>query len=214
MPLRAMPSGADPPHRATQILSTARAPDGRGCTAYGTGLAVGGGLVLTAAHVLLAPADLRAACGFARAVPVRVDVTFAAGAHIARVLAQGRRIDAPRMHFAAAGDYAVLRVDVPMHSAPLQACAGSAYPGEEVRIVTRAGVVTAAVAATQSATGEDAGYVDLDRLVANGDSGAGVLDARAGCVLGLISHRFPEPRPQVTRMTPVVAFVADWRRAR
>ncbi len=213
--------------RAATVISAIR-PVGRlACESHGTGFAVGAGLVLTAAHVLLDRADVVQGCKLPRWAldrfrsrsgdPFALRVALRGRPAVAASLvATGLRgLSAQGMSFAASGDFAILQAASVASGEELHACDGVPAPNRVVLVVLPTGLVKTKVAATQSGkSGEDAGYIDLDRVFEQGTSGAGVIDVETSCVWGVISHRFPEPEPHVTRMTPVGAFAAAWKRAR
>lgn len=217
---------ADLEARFATVVSAVPPVAGHGCRSQGSGFYIGDGLFLTAAHVLLDRADLMRDCRFtatARAALDRRAETFAvlvAPAHgafgKAAVVAAGHRVLSPihTMSFAASADYAIIRADGAKQDV-LGPCAAPAMPMQPVLVVLRNEVARTRVAAAQTAkSGDDAAYVDLDIVLEHGASGAAVLDATTFCVLGIISHRFPEPRPSVTRMTSAAVFAEPLRRAR
>lgn len=211
------------------VVSGVRPIDSRSCESRGSALSLGGGLFLTAAHVLLGRADLVRECGFTAKAAAAFDRRAAAGDSFTirvrttgkpfvdgAVAAAGRRILSPfdTMSFAGSSDYALIRADLDAPGAPLRPCAAPPKPGQPAIVVLHDGPVRTTVAATQTPkSGDDSRYIDLDTVFENGTSGAGVLDAMSHCVMGIISHRFPEPAPRVTRMTDVAVFAAAWRKA-
>ena len=213
--------------RAAQVVSAMRPIGGLGCESHGTGLAVGGGLVLTAAHVLFDRADIVASCKLPQwardRFATRAGDPFALRVAVrgrpagpASLVASGRRDgSAKAMVFTGSGDFAILRVAAVSAGEDLVACDGIPAPNRAVTVLLSTGAVETTIAATQSAkSGEDAGYIDLAHVFTEGDSGAGVIDAATSCVWGVISHGYREPAPTVTRMTPVGVFAAAWKRAR
>ena len=212
--------------RFALIVSSVKPIDHRSCESRGSALYLGDDLYLTAAHVLLDRADVARECRFTPAVstdfarsaaeadPFRVSVRRAAGATAdGTVAALGSRRSGPsgEMDFAGSADFAIVRAKTAGARPALRPCAGPPHPGQTVVVVLRQGLVRTRVAATQTAKSDgDARYVDLDEVLDHGTSGAGVLDAATSCVLGLISHRWPEPTPRVTRMTPTAVFVDAW----
>ncbi len=212
--------------RYALIVSSVKPIDHRSCESRGSALYLGDDLYLTAAHVLLDRADVARECRFtpevstdfarsaAEADPFRVSVRRAAGATAdGTVAALGSRRSGPsgEMDFAGSADFAIVRAKTAGARPALRPCAGPPHPGQTVVVVLRQGLVRTRVAATQTAKSDgDARYVDLDEVLDHGTSGAGVLDAATSCVLGLISHRWPEPTPRVTRMTPTAVFVDAW----
>ncbi len=212
-----------PPARFAPVVSSVAPVDHHSCVSRGSALYLGDDLYLTAAHVLLDAADLSRACRFPTTVirdAVRKPGGPAFRLHVGGRLAQGRIVTVgPRrsgpsgeMDFAGSADFAIIRARTP-HALPmLLPCPRPPQPNQKVAVLLRDGVVTAHVAAMQSRTSDDL-YIDLATVFEHGTSGAGVLDATTSCVLGVISHRWPEPTPRVTRMTPIAVFAGAWRDA-
>lgn len=209
---------------AVTVVSAMR-PIGRlACESQGTGLAVGDGLVLTAAHLLLDASDVVQSCKlpawalaqFRQRPGDAFDTRVEVGTRrvVARLAHAGRRDAAAGrfLNFAASSDYAILRAGIVGET--LHPCVGAPVPDRAVVVILPGRSVATKIAAAQTLkSGDDAGYVDLDQVFEQGTSGAGVLDAETRCVWGVISHRYPEPTPRVTRMTPVGVFAAAWRAA-
>ena len=53
----------------------------------------------------------------------------------------------------------------------------------------------------------DGGYADLPLHLAQGESGAGVFDARSFCLLGVVSHR-PDDSPSHSRIVPAATILS------
>ena len=113
---------------------------GLGCESHGTGLAVGGGLVLTAAHVLFDRADIVASCKLPQwardRFATRAGDPFALRVAVrgrpagpASLVASGRRDgSAKAMVFTGSGDFAILRVAAVSAGEDLVACDGIPAP--------------------------------------------------------------------------------------
>lgn len=209
-------------HFAT-VISYVRDVGRRSCASLGSGLAVGNGLVLTAGHVLLDRSDLTGDCQLSpaasrraegKANPLGLSIRSEAGKTAeGDVVAKGQRSNGPSMGFAGSEDFAIVRTPL-KDTRPLEPCPTPPMPGHAVTVLLEGGPVLTAVAWVQSPkSGEDEAYLDLSRVFENGSSGAGVLDPKSHCVLGIVSHRFPEPTPKFTRITPIGVFAEAWKKA-
>jgi hypothetical protein len=221
---------ADLAGRFALVVSGVRPVDSRSCESRGSGLYIGRGLYLTAAHVLLDLSDLTQGCRFTAAARAEVAQRSSDGMGFTTrvraglqpygagtVVADGTRILSPAqtMSFADSTDYAMIRAaEPPGADTTLRLCAAEPVPGQSVIVLLHDGPVATRIATIQTVkSGDDARYVDLAKVFANGTSGAGVFDAETLCVMGLISHRYPEPHPTVTRMTPSAVFAHAWVKA-
>lgn len=202
-------AGRDPP--AAPLLATAAAsvlrlradgsgttPRRRGCVASGSAVHVGGGLFLTAAHLVDGHAFADRGCPAGGGPPALALAGFEeereAPARLLRT-GQGELVAGLGLRYRGGADAAALLGGQATGdgAAPpaVRLCAADPRPEQRVLVVTAAPAARPS-RVTGTAREEDpafGAYVEIEAALDPGASGGAVLDVATGCLLGLVSHR-------------------------
>lgn len=180
------------------------------CEATGAAVHLGGGIFVTAAHVVDGtPARLRG-CAPARARSV---ISFQGKAGLAQLIGAGTAEVAPviGLRYLGGRDIGLLRLaDSSGPAAHL--CRFDPLADETVIVASPRRVFRTHVLGTmREDIGIYGGYAEIAVRMEPGESGAGVFDAARACLLGVVSHR-DAPSPERTRIvltSALRAFLAE-----
>jgi hypothetical protein len=199
--LEPLPRLPDVPDAFRAELLGGRSPD---CRLRGQAVYLGGGRFLTAAHLVddMVP-RLRNCAG----IPLEPLVVFHGYTMPVRLLRLGAGELEPQIGpiYRGGEDLALLEASRVPPGPGARPCPGGPVPGQAVIVLSGNRHETRAGPMVPEVRDSDGAYADLPIHLAQGESGAGVFDARSFCLLGVVSHR-PDATPDHSRIVPAATI--------
>ncbi|WP_419895883.1 trypsin-like peptidase domain-containing protein [Roseomonas sp. USHLN139] len=198
---------------AASVLAGLRSELGPACFATGAAIHLGHGRFVTAAHLLDGSQGMLRRCpGLDSSLGKPAQLSFQGREQRARLIRLGRadlRFGLGT-YYVGGRDLALLQLDTPPPGAAgLSLCAQGPRPGERVLVLTPYREQLAEISGLmREANPLHGGYAEMTLRLEAGESGGAVLDAAAGCLLGLVSHRQEGPPGERTRIVPAPVLEA------
>ena len=187
----------DIPNAFRAELLGGRSPD---CRLRGQAVYLGMGRFLTAAHLVddMVP-RLRHCAG----IPLEPLVVFHGYTMPVRLLRLGEGKLEPDIGpiYRRGEDLALLQATGTPSGPGAKPCPDGPSPGQAVIVLSGQRHEARAGGLVPERRAADGAYADLPLHLAQGESGAGVFDARSFCLLGVVSHR-PDDAPDHSRIVP------------
>ncbi|WP_458095866.1 trypsin-like peptidase domain-containing protein [Roseomonas sp. WA12] len=176
------------------------------CPLDGQAVHLGNGRFLTAAHLVDDSVPRLRHCA---GTPAQPTIRYAGRTLPVRAIhmGEGRAEAGIGVTYRGGQDLALLQAGTVPPGPAARPCASGPIPGQPVRVLSTPRDVLRAGPMVPEARAADGAYADLPVLLAQGESGSGVVDAESHCLLGIVSHR-PEATPGHTRIVPAAAIRA------
>ncbi|WP_376099731.1 trypsin-like peptidase domain-containing protein [Roseomonas sp. CCTCC AB2023176] len=198
-------TGPVPATAADSVRAEVRAGRAPACPLLGTAVHLGGGLFLTAAHIVDGTAARLRHCDGPETVPLVRYGGRDLPATVRRV-GRGEIAAGVGLRYEGGADLALLDTRVASAGPSARPCRGGPDAGQPVIIESRLRTVVATAGGMMREVEPAYGtYAEVPLHMVPGESGAGVFDARSNCLLGIVSHR-EDTAPDTVRIVPSAAI--------